>query len=292
MVQEVYVDLYFLVNFSMDLLCLLLTASLVHRRITRPRAAIAAAIGGVYAVLSLLFGAQGAVGLLCDLAAAVVLCTVAFHARGTRLPSLLRVSAVFALTSMILGGIMTALYSGLNRLNLPFESLQGDGLSVWTFALLTAVAGVATLRGGRLIGLSRKTKSATVEATLFGRQVRLCAMVDTGNLLRDPVSGRAVIVCDYNAISKALPPMLATAYRSGDFTACLTSYEFATRLRPVPTKTASGEAVLFAIVPDALTVTEVDGRSKKSAPYSADYLLAPTSLGAATQGFDALIGIG
>ncbi len=292
MVQEVYVDLYFLVNFSMDLLCLLMSGSLLHRRITRPRAAIAAAVGGVYAVVALLFGAQGILGLLCDLAAAVVICTVAFYVKRTTLLSLLRISAVFALTSMILGGVMTALYSGLNRLDLPFESMQGDGLSVWTFALLTAVAGVATLRGGRLMGLSRKTKSATVHVTLFGRQVTLRAMVDTGNLLRDPVSGRAVIVCDYNAVSKILPPALASAYRGGDFTACLASYEFATRLRPVPTKTAAGESMLFAIVPDSLTVTEVEGGTKKGEPFPADYLIAPASLGASAQGFDALIGIG
>lgn len=290
MEQDVYVDLYFLINFSMDLLCLLLSATLMHRRVGRWRAALGAAIGGVYAVASLLLSSGGVLTLAADLAAAVVICAVAFWSRGSRLWGLLRLALVFALTSMILGGVMTALYSFLNRLDLPFDALRGDGLSVWSFALLTAVASMATLGGGRLLGISRKTRSVELDVTLFGRSLTLRAMVDTGNLLRDPVSGRAVIVCEGGRVCALLPPALAAAYRSGDFTACLGSYELVGRLRPIPTKTASGEALLFAIVPDSLTVTELRGRTREV--YAADYLIAPTSLGSSAAGFDAVIGIG
>jgi len=289
MVQEVYVDLYFLVNFSMDLLCLLLCSALLHRSLRRWRAVVAATLGGGYAVASLLLSSGGALTLLADLAAAVVICAVAFQARGMRLWGLLRVALVFALTSMILGGVMTALYSFLNRLDLPFDALQDDGLSVWTFALLTAVASVATLRGGRLLGFSRKTRSVMLRATLFGRSVTLRAMVDTGNLLRDPVSGRSVIVCDRARICAVLPPALDAAYRTGDFTECLGSYAFVGRLRPIPTKTASGEAVLFALVPDSLTVREDKKRGAEE--YPADYLIAPAELGTSAAGFDAVIAI-
>lgn len=289
MVREVYVDLYFLINFSMDLLCLLITAALMHRRLKRWRAVLGATIGGVYAVASLLLTSGGALTLAADLAAAVVICAVTFWTRGGRLWGLLRLSLVFALTSMILGGVMTALYSALNRLNLPFDALQGDGLSVWTFALLTAVASVATLGGGRLLGFSNKTRSVTLRVSLFGRSLSLSAMIDTGNLLRDPVSGRAVIVCDRARICPILPPALDAAYRSGDFTACLGSYEFVGRLRPIPTKTASGETVLFALLPDSLTVTEERGSRREE--YAADYLIAPAELGSSAAGFDAVIGI-
>jgi stage II sporulation protein GA (sporulation sigma-E factor processing peptidase) len=289
MVQEVYVDLYFLINFSMDLITLLITAALMHRRLNRWRAVIGAAIGGGYAVASLLLSSGGVLTLAADLAAAVVICTVTFWSRGGRLWGLLRLSLVFALTSMILGGVMTALYSALNRLELPFDALQGDGLSVWTFALLTAVASVATLSGGRLLGFSRKTRAVTLQVTLFGRSVTLRAMVDTGNLLRDPVSGRAVIVCDRARICPLLPPALDAAYRSGDFTACLGSYELVGRLRPIPARTAGGDAVLFALVPDSLRVAEE--RREGGEAHAADYLIAPAELGSSAAGFDAVIGI-
>ena len=44
--QEVYADLYFLVNMSMDLLCLNLTAALLHRGVRRWRLLLASAVGG------------------------------------------------------------------------------------------------------------------------------------------------------------------------------------------------------------------------------------------------------
>ena len=290
MVQEVYVDLYFLINFSMDLLCLLLTAALLHRRLTRWRAVLGAVLGGAYAVASLLLSSGGLPTLLGDLSAAVAITAAAFYTRGTRLKGLLRVALVFALTSMILGGVMTALYSFLNRLNLPFEALQGDGLSVWTFALLTTVASVATLRGGRFLGLSRKTRAVTLRLTLFGKRLTLHAMVDTGNLLSDPVSGRSVIVCDRARVAPILPPALAAAYQTGDFGECLGSYEFVGRLRPIPTRTANGESILFALVPDALTL--IEDRNGKGEPTPTDYLIAPAELGSAAAGFDAVIGVG
>ena len=180
---------------------------------------------------------------------------------------------------------MTALYAALNRLDLPFSALEGDGLSVWMFALLSAVAGVATLRGGAFLGLSRKTESVTVHATLFGREIALTAMVDSGNLLRDPVSGKSVIVADAGCLSAVLPPALLRACTSGDCTEWLSCHEQAKKTRPIPAQTAGGETLLLAIVPERLRLTV--GKDT----YDADYLIAPAPLGDTAKGFDAVISL-
>ena len=286
MVQEVYVDLYFLTNVSMDLLCLMITAAMLHRSVKRSRAIAAAALGGVYAVAALLLSFGGVLGFLLDLSAAFLMCAVAFYVRKTPFYQLLRCTLVQALVSMMLGGIMTALYACLNRLHLPLESLQGDGLSVWTFALLTAVASFATLRGGKLFGLSQKTKSVTVQAVLYGKSVTLSALVDSGNLLRDPVSGKSVIVANAARITPLLPPAMQQAYVANDFTALLSNYEYAKRLRPIPTETATGKGLLFAIVPDSLALMQ----SGTAVP--TDYLIAPAPLGNTAREFDAVISLG
>lgn len=286
MIQEVYIDLYFLINVSMDLLCLMITAFLLHRAVKRRRACLAALIGGGYAVLSLLLSLSGLLGFLSDIAAAVVMCAVAFWERKASFFGILQCALVQSLVSMMLGGIMTALYSLLNRLNLPFDALTGDGLSVWTFALLTAVASIATVRGGKLFGLSQKTKSVTLHIVLFKKEVTLQAMVDSGNLLRDPISGKSVIVAELSALSQTLPGALLEAYESNDFGTWLSVYENAKCIRPIPTHTAAGDTLLFAIVPDSVTVT-CQGKT-----YSADYLIAPTRLACNTNGFDAVIALG
>ena len=283
--MQVYIDLYFLINVSMDLLCLMITGTLLHRRVSRWRAICAAILGGGYAVAALLLGFDGLLGFLGDCAAALLMCLVTFASRGSRFVRTLRCVPVLVLVSMLLGGVMTGLYSLLNRLHLPFEMLEGDGLSVWTFALLTAVASIATVKGGGFLGLSKKTKRVTVHATLFGKEIELCAMVDSGNLLRDPVSGKSVIVADLSRLAAVLPPDLARACVRGDFTAWLSTYENARRARPIPTQTATGQGMLLALIPERLTLTV------GSDTYPADYLIAPATLGESAQGFDAVISL-
>ena len=284
MPTEVYVDLYFLVNMSMDFLCLLITGRLLHRVCKSGRLLLASAIGGAYAVGSLLWLSGGARGVLFDLLCAVLLCFAAFWRRGEPNRRVLVSGAVFAAVSMALGGMMTALYTALNRLNLPLDALQGDTLSVWIFAILALVAGALTARGGRMMGLSQKSESVTVETTLFGKRVTLSALVDTGNLLTDPISGRGVILVEESSLVGVLPTPLARAIRQGG--GALSHYlvdhpKEAARIRLIPTKTAMGEGMLAAILPDRLTIRE------GKATYPADYLLAPTTLGNAD--FDAVI---
>ena len=281
MEQQVYIDLYFLINTSMDLLCLMITASLLHRKVRRWRAVLAAAVGGGYAVLALLFGSAGLLGFLTDCALAFILCAITFAEKKTTLTFLLKTALVNVLTSMILGGVMTGLYALLNRLDLPLDALQGDGLSVWTFALLTLLAGIATLRGGKFLGFSRRTKSVTVQAVLFDREVTLCAFVDSGNLLRDPLSGKSVIVAERKKIKHLLPPALHSAPASLD--PLLQDPKLARRLRLIPTKTATGDSMLVALIPQRLEI--FDGKNT----YPADYLIAPADLGESANGFDAII---
>lgn len=280
MVTDVYADLYFLVNVCMNLLCLMITGSLLHRRTRRWRAILAASLGGVYALAALLLSLGGILGVLSDVGMALCMCAVAFGAgKGSLLP-LCKATAVQFLTSMILGGVMTALYTLLNRLELPLEMLKGDGLSVWTFALLSAVAGLMTARGGRFFGFSKKTRSVTVSATILGCEVTLRALVDSGNLLRDPVSGRSVIVADRKKLEALLPDgareLLAHPLTAQDLT-------YAKQLRLIPAETASGRALLPAFLPSHLSIR--DGKSV----HGADYLVAAAELGEHARGFDAII---
>ena len=277
-VQEVYADLYFLVNACMDLLCLLISAAVLHRRILRRRAILGAVVGGMYALTTLLLGIGGVLGIALDLLAAVGITATVFWQRRMRFSLLLRLSATFALVSALLGGIMTVLYTAINRLGLPFSALQGEGLSVWMFAILAILSGALTLRGGRFFGRSHRTKSVTLEIELMGKRAVLCAMVDSGNLLRDPVSGRSVIVADREKLRALLPDGL-----EGD--AWMQNAELARRVRLIPTATATGNGMLRAFLPDRLTVT--DGQER----YASNDLIALTALGGRAQGFDALISL-
>lgn len=286
MQAEVYIDVYLLINMSMDYLCILITARLTHRKTTPWRLLLASAVGGFYAVASLLLGLKGGVGIVGDALVAMGMMALTLRGRGERIWRAVRTVPVFLLVSMILGGVMTALYSLLNRLSLPFDAIEGDGISAWLFALLALVAGLATSRGGRWLGLSGRVRSVTVEAVLFGKTVTLHAMVDTGNLLRDPVSGRGVIVADRKKIEHVLPKTLIFEGREGEkdlFSRLEGDPALARKIRLIPARTATGDGLICAVIPELLTVkTERES-------YQADYLIAWSALDGSAEGFDAVI---
>ena len=114
MEQTVYVDLFFLINFSMDLLCFFITAKLLSTRVLTKRAVLASLLGGIYACLSLFLYVSGLLAALIDLAACVLMCAVAVKRRG-ELGETLGFSIVYAAVSAVVGGVMTALFSFFNK---------------------------------------------------------------------------------------------------------------------------------------------------------------------------------
>jgi stage II sporulation protein GA (sporulation sigma-E factor processing peptidase) len=287
---EVYADLLFLINAGMDGLCLLLTGKLLHRKIKPWRGVIGAVLGGIYAVAALLFPDMGqAPSLLCDLAVCVAMCGIVFgeRRRGWIKGLFSSVGVYFAL-SMALGGVMTALYHLLNRagaasLLAGLSEGGGDGLGSWLFLLLVLVGGAVSLWGGRLLGRSRAVRLCTVTVELDGRSVTLQGIVDSGNLLRDPIGGRAVICAEKKALTELLSLPLMAVMEGMPPQAVSLSPSDAKRIRVIPADTATGGGILYGFFPDRVMLTAEDGGAAREV----DAVVAVTSI--PTNGVAALI---
>lgn len=287
MEKTVYADLLFMINFSMDFLCFYITSKLLHRKLNTLRALLASVFGGVYAVAILFAGFVPLLELVCNVGVGLAMCAVVFTGKGVRFGKFSLCSLVYVGVSVALGGLMTAMFNMLNLLGLPLGSISesGDGMPVWLFALLAAVSGAATLAGGNFFRSSQAQRTADIEITYGNKTVKLAALCDSGNLLRDPISGKTVIITDISRFYSTLPEAVIRAVQKND-TSLLSKLptESAKRLRLVPSHTASGTGMLFAFTPDKLTVRLPEGIS-----HDVDALFAPVPLGASAKGFDALI---
>ncbi len=270
----VYADLFFLINFSMDFLCLFLTSKILSRKFNLLRCLSAAIFGGIYADLSLFIPLFGLYSIVIDAAAGIILCTIAFFSRREwkRLPL---ITLVYIAVSMALGGSMTALFNLFNKTDI-FDFLQnsdGDGISVWLFAALAAVSAIITLLGANGFKRRMSVKEAEVELTYGNKSVRLFAMTDSGNLLCDPISGKPCIIVDVKAISPILPQAVKNAARSPSDTSLLDSIlqKDKRRIVLVPTLTASGESILLGIRLDCIRIID------KERSYVADAIVALSS---------------
>lgn len=283
MQKEVYLDIYILVNASMDLLCLVLAARLCHAKTTRLRLLLSAAFGGGYAALSLFLGLSGFFAVAADLLAALLLCAIAFWGKNTSFWRLMRLVFVVFFLSAVLAGLLTLFYGAMNRLNLPLELLSGDGLSVWIFALLGGLSGILTIRGGRFLGYAGKHREVDLILSFGTKEGRLHALVDSGNLLKDPLDGRGVIVAEKDKILSLLSEDLQRRLSESDPAVWVGAGK--EKIHLIPAQSATGERLLPAIFPEKLVLEEGKKRC------DADYWIALSELGAKKkgEGFDALV---
>lgn len=261
MENDVYIDLLFLINFSMDFLCIYITAKILHRRKKAWRFLASAAFGGVYSVVSLFWGLEGFYGFLADIASCLVICAIAFAGVG-KITSYFLSSLLFVGVSMMTGGCMSALFNLLNRINLPIDSINEDGISIWVFALLAIIAACITLLSGKLVSSKTSFHDCELKVQFNGNEHTYFALIDSGNLVRDPISGRAVIFLDKKASNEIFDERIIDDFKSG-IPPVNQSYR---TMRLIPINTVSGNSVLVALLPDNLIIKTGEKRAKILSP--------------------------
>lgn len=182
---ELYVDSLFLVNFVMNLYILMLVDRSTFRTARPVRLLLGAALGGgcyllmfllnIPIPLKLLLGAGGAAGML----------PIAFPVRGLR--NLLKLVEKMLIFSFCMGGALIFLLRSI-----PVR----DGALTGIFGILGAGV-VVSLFLGRFPWES-KSESSLCRVTLVrgGRQVTVPALIDSGNSLTEPISGKPVCVVE------------------------------------------------------------------------------------------------
>lgn len=255
MEQTVYADLLFMINFSMDFLCMYLVAKLLSRRFSLLRGALASALGGLYSVASLFLPLGEPAGTALDVLFCFVMCLVAFADKHERPVSLLIVTAAYFLASMLLGGIMTAIFNLLNRAAPPLDDFADSrDMPVWLFAVVAAASSIITWIGGRFLRTRSQITSADVEIRLGKRKTVIRAMCDSGNLLRDSISGKPVIVSDTREALNLLPADCPAITDWNTETVASLPPSIASRVRMIPMGTATADGLMFALRPDSIVI--------------------------------------
>lgn len=170
--MTVYVDLVVLLDFLVDFFLLLGTNRLAGYPPGWGRCAGAAALGGIYAGMCLLPGFSFLGNLFWRIVVLGIMASLAFGFE----KSALRRGILFVLLSMALGGIAYGLGRG------GFLSLTGAALALCALCMLGFQNQAAGLQ------------YVPVELNHGGKCIHVTALVDTGNTLRDPLTGERVLV--------------------------------------------------------------------------------------------------
>ena len=178
--MTVYIDGVLLLNFLVDFLLLLAAGRLCGYPARVARAVAAGALGGVYAAVCLLPGFAFLGNLLWRVVSLVAMGAVAYGIS----VSAMRRGLVFVFLCMALGGAVM----GMDK---------GGILGILSAAGILCLLCYIGFRG-RL----GRTTYIPVELYYGKCHLRLIALQDTGNTLRDPVTGQQVLVIGADAAQK------------------------------------------------------------------------------------------
>ena len=255
----VYVDVLFLINFCMDFLALCLAGAILHLPHRTVRLIIAAALGGVYAVASALFGGYVIPGILIGMAMAWLLCEISYGGRCAR-RRFFALLGIFFVTSWLLGGMITAFYSLLARFFEKREELlgallAGDGRLVIFFVLALFCAMLLGI-GRRRFAYLHKQRAVLLTLREGERTKSVTALVDSGNTLCDPLSGRPCIVLDSNTAREVIPADILNFSESEPGDPGVLSAESRRRIRLIPARSLGGSRLLVGYRPTDVIIGE------------------------------------
>lgn len=265
MVYTVYADVLWLVNFALDWVLLWAAGRFGGFVFRWPRGLLAAALGAFYGV-GLLFPVLAPLYIMpLPVLCSLLMLLVCFG----RLPvrRFCWLAACFYILSFAMGGAALAV-----RALLGYGEAHGMSL-VWLAPALLLAGGMAALGVGVWRRQARQSGLIVrAELGLNGKRLALPCFLDSGNRLRDPVSGRAVLLADFAAAADWLPPALSERlaqelhshggeFRPQEILADFASVPWGERLRLVPYQVvgAAGRLTL-GFLPDEAAFYLADGR--------------------------------
>lgn len=198
--RVVYLDVLLILNFCMDFCILRAAAALDGRQCSTMRLCVAALAGAVYAVLCVVWPAFAVVPL--RLVSCAGMACLAYRVYQPK--QLVRQTLLVLLVSAVFGGCVLAL-----------EQLSGAELTAGGVLYAPVTRKVLVIAAALAYGLSgmvfrghareNRPRGETVRIRCGANIQEFFLMVDSGNTLRDPATGRPVLVLTRAAAIRILP---------------------------------------------------------------------------------------
>lgn len=178
--MTVFLDFVFLLNFLIDFLLLLGTNRLTGFPLQPVRCAFAAALGSVYAAVCLIHGFLflGEIHWRICVLLLIAVCAFGFDR------SAVKRGGIFVLLSLALGGAAVSLNS---------KDFLALALAAWGIWLLCRIGFGSSGVGQEYVPISLR---------YGGNEISLVALRDSGNSLRDPITGERVFLIGSGAAEK------------------------------------------------------------------------------------------
>ncbi len=256
--RTLYVDVYFLINFTVDILALYFASifskcpAKVHRLI------ISSFLGAFYAVFATVFITNEKTSFF--FSAIVLVSMVWISSKGISIYRKLKFSVSFFLLQILIGGLVYYGYCILDRLfeNFEYSGAGGENKNLLLLSLIILLAIGFLKLAISFLGSVRSEKNAKISVYYLEREFSFDALVDTGNLAVDPLDKTPVMLIN----SKLCKIIFGFKITKETVETC--DSEIKRRIRIIPASFGGNKKILYGVKPDSAYVITKKRREKIS----------------------------
>lgn len=292
--MTIYVDIIIVENLIMNFIILYATGLILKIKVSFFRLLLASLIGAIYAALQYISNMKILSNIIIKTFLSIIIIWVAFHPQNMK--KMCKQLLLFYLTTFTFGGVATYLIYVLKPQNIIIKNGMYVGTYVLKVIFIGAILGTGILLVSFKISknkISKKDMICKILIKLNGKEITLNTMVDTGNMLREPITGNPVAVVEKNSLYDVLPKEILNNTESilgGDFGKIPEDIkqEYIPKLKFIPFSSLGKQnGMLIGIKPEKLKVINEEMEEERADAIIGIYNKSLTKRGE----YNALIGI-
>ncbi len=207
--MTIYIDIVLIENLIMNYIILCATSIIMKLKINYIRIFIGSLIGAIYAVISYMSTFEAYSTLVLKIILSIIIVYISFNPQTVK--KLLKEVLIFYLTSFLFGGVAFSLLYFIN----PKSIISQNGVLVGTYPIKMAILGaiigsIIIITSFKIVKskVSNKDMFCNIEIKINGKKVKTKAMIDTGNLLKEPITNIPVVVVEHTLLYDVIPKQI------------------------------------------------------------------------------------
>ena len=204
--MTIYLDIVLIENLIMNTIIIYATSIIAKTKVKIIRVFVASLIGAIYSVFAYMSYIGIFSNIFLKILLSVVIIYIAFKPKSAK--ELCVKILLFYLVSFVFGGAAFAFIYTIK----PQDIIMKNGLFLGIYTLRITLIGVifgfvVMLIAFKIVKtrITKKDMYCNTKVVLNGKEKIVKTMIDTGNLLKEPISGNSVIVVEHVALKGLIP---------------------------------------------------------------------------------------
>ncbi len=204
--MTIYIDVVFIENLIMNYIILFATSIIIKIKVKHIRLILASILGAIYSIIAYMSILEMYSSVILKIILSVIIVYIAYNPQNVK--NMWKYLVIFYMTSFVFGGAAFALIYIVK----PQDILMKNGLFLGTYPLKTIILGtivafVVIVTSFKLVKskISKKDMFCTIKININKVEIETKAMIDTGNLLKEPISNTPVIVVEHTLLYDCMP---------------------------------------------------------------------------------------